>query len=233
MSSPLPSTRSGSRGMTLLEVMISLALLSMISLLLYGTFDALSRGRQSETDRSERNRQGWSTLETLTRDLSSAYLSAHQPFRRSLITRITAFVGHKGGRFDRVDFAAFAHQRTEKDAKESDQAEVGYFAMPDPAVPNKIDLVRREQTPPDMEPTRGGGAQVIAEDIDRFALRYLDPTTGQWVDSWDSTQATGQRNRLPWSVQITLTLKGKKGQPPVTLTTKTFLPIQRPLSFAP
>ena len=41
--------RSRSRGMTLLEVLVSLGVLAMISLLIYGAFDSMSRGRREDS----------------------------------------------------------------------------------------------------------------------------------------------------------------------------------------
>jgi general secretion pathway protein J len=130
-----------------------------------------------------------------------------------------------------VDFAAFSHRRIERDARESDQAELGYFVVRDPVVHGKYDLVRREQTPIDLEPQKGGIVQILAEDIETFELRYLDATTAQWTDNWDSTRTTGQPARIPLAVHIRLVLKGVPNGKPYVFVTKVMLPIQRPLSF--
>jgi len=55
--------------------------------------------------------------------------------------------------------------------------------------------------------------------------------TAQWVETWDTMQVTGQPNRLPLEVEITLVLKGIGEGPPYSYTTKIFLPIQSPLTF--
>ncbi len=148
-----------------------------------------------------------------------------------LITGKTAFVGKSSQPFDRLDFPAFAHLRTDRDAHESDQAEVGYFARKSADGSDKMDLVRREQTPIDIEPTKGGPVDVIAEDIESFDVRYFDPKTGLWVETWDSTQITGQPGRLPLEVEVTLVLKGVGDGPAYPYTTKLFLPMRDPLSF--
>jgi general secretion pathway protein J len=108
---------------------------------------------------------------------------------------------------------------------------VGYFVTKDPDVADKMDLVRREQTPIDIDPLRGGTVNVVAEDVDQFDVHYLDPQTSSWTETWDSMQVGGQPNRLPLEVKITLVLKGVGGGPPYAYTTKFFLPIQQPLSF--
>jgi general secretion pathway protein J len=225
------SSRARRRGMTLLEILVSIFILVVLSLLIYGAVNSLNRGQKSEASRIERARQGREAMNRMLRDLSGAFLSLHQPQNTSLITRLTAFVGQNSDPHDRVDFAAFAHRRVDRDSHESDQAEVGYFVSKDPDADDKYDLVRREQQPMDVEPKKGGIVNVVAEDIESFNVRYFDPVTGLWTDSWDSTQLTGNLNRLPLEVEITLVLKGVNGGPPYTFQTKGMLPLQQPLSF--
>ncbi len=221
----------GQRGMTMIEVVVAIGILAMVAVLIHGVVTSLSRGKTMEGLRADRVHAGREALQRIVRDLSSAYLSLHVPSNQALRTEITSFAGRSSSQFDRIDFTAFAHRRTDRDAHESDQAEVGYFAAQDPDVPDKWDLVRREQTPIDLEPLKGGVREVVAEDITEFDIRYLDPMTAQWVETWDSVQVTGQPNRLPLEVRIRLVLKGVGGGASYDYTTKTFLPIQQPLSF--
>ena len=223
--------RAGQRGMTMIEVIVAVGVLAMVAVLVHGTIDSLSRGKKAEAMRADRVHAGREAMQRIVRDLSAAYLSLHVPANPSFVTGKTAFVGKNSAPFDRVDFTAFAHLRTERGAHESDQAEVGYFARKDPDVADKMDLVRREQTPIDVEPTKGGLVDVVAEDIELFDVRYFDPKTGIWGETWDSTQVMGQPMRLPFEVEVTLVLKGVGGGPSYSYTTKVFLPIQQPLSF--
>lgn len=215
----------------MIEVMVAIAILSMVAVLIHGVVDSLSRGKKGEGMRAERVHQGREALQRIVRDLSCAYLSMHVPVNQALVTSKTAFVGRSSSSFDRIDFTAFAHRRTERDSHESDQAEVGYFVVADPDEPDKMDLVRREQTPIDLDPLKGGTVNVVAENVEEFDVRFLDPMTGLWTESWDSMQVTGQPNRLPFAVRIRLGLKGVGEGAPYSYTTKVFLPIQQPLSF--
>lgn len=222
---------AGSRGMTLIEVVVAIGILAMVAVLIHGVIDSLSRGKKAEAMRNDRAHQGREAIERMVRDLSSAYLSLHVPAVPALVTGKTAFVGRTSTPYDRLDFTAFAHRRTDRDAHESDQAEVGYFVVADPDVSDKMDLVRREQTPIDVDPLKGGIVDAVAEDVSEFHVRYFDPMNSQWVDSWDSTQISGQPNRLPLEISIRLVLKGVGGGPAYTFVTKAFVPIQQPLSF--
>jgi general secretion pathway protein J len=225
------AARAFSRGMTLLEVMVAVAVLAGISVLIHGVMTSLSSGKKGEAQRAERVHQGREALQRIVRDLSSAYLSMHIPALPALQTEKTVMVGRQSTPYDRIDFTAFAHLRTERDAHESDQAEVGYFVVRDPDVDGKMDLVRREQTPIDYDPLRGGIVNVVAENVQEFHLRYLDPQTSQWVSSWDTMQLTGQPNRLPLEVEISLVLKPVGAGLPYSYTTKVFIAIPQPLKF--
>ena len=224
-------SRAATRGMTLLEIMVSVAILAMVAVLIYGAFDSMARGKKGEAMRTDRSREGREAVLRLTRELSSAFISMHNPSNTALITRATAFIGTSGGTYDRIDFAAFAHRRVERDAHESDECEVGYFVVRDPDVDGKMDLARREQTPIDIDPKKGGVVNVVAENVEEFDVKYLEPLTSQWVDTWDTTQVTGQPGRLPLEVSIRLVLKGVPGSPSTTYATKLTMPMQQPLTF--
>jgi general secretion pathway protein J len=227
--------RYSKRGMTLLEILVSMAIMAMISLLIYGAFDSISRGRRGEAMRADRARQGRDAMERMVRELEGAFLSLHTPSAPALITRQTAFVATSSNPFDRLDFASFAHRRITAESHESDQAEIGYFVVKDPNVDEKMDLVRREESPIDvsgiLDPKRGGVINLMAEDVEMFDIKYLDPLTQQWVESWDSTSISGQLNRLPIEVRIELQMKAVAHTPPFKYVTKVFIPIQGALQF--
>ena len=115
------------RGMTLIEIMVAVAVLAGIAVLINGVMVSLSNGKKGEALRAERIHQGREAVQRIVRDLSAAYLSMHVNAVPALMTEKTAFVGRPGTPFDRVDFAAFAHLRTERNSHESDQAEVALF----------------------------------------------------------------------------------------------------------
>jgi general secretion pathway protein J len=220
--------RAHARGLTLLEVMIAVAVLTLVSVLVYGAFSTIARGKQTAGQLSERYRVGRLAMTRMEHELSSAFISMHNAAIPSLNTRVTAFVGSSR----RVDFDAFAHRRLQKDAHESDQCELGFFVTSHPKKTNQLDLVRREQTIIDDRPGKGGVVQVLADDIDTFQLKYLDPTSGLWTESWDTLSAAGQPNRLPLQVDIFLVLKGGPAGDPIRLHSKTTLHMLQPLAFA-
>lgn len=219
--------RFGSRrGFSLLEVMVAMAIVALVAVLIYGSFAGMSRSRDNMAAVGDRYGQGRSAVSRMARELSAAYISAHIPFQQVQYTRYTAFVG----RSDRVDFNAFANVRFRANTHVSDQAEISYFTARNPD--GGLDLVRRIDRSLDDEPTRGGVVQVMAENVTGFQLRYLDPLTNEWTDSWDTTQAAGQLGRLPAQVWLTVWLADGPRGAPIELSTKVPIPIQLPLNFA-
>jgi general secretion pathway protein J len=224
--------RASSRALTLLEVLVSISILAMVSVLIYGAFDGMSRARTGIGRLNQRYREGRLAMRRIATELSSAFLSAHQPLNQALAVRTTVFIGTNGTPADRLDFTSFSHVRVTRDTHESDQNELSYFGSQDPEVSGKTDLARREASIIDLDPTRGGQVLVLAEDIDLFDLHYLDAVTGMWQERWDSTQAMNQLGRLPLQVKITLVLRNGPGAKNVPLVARVPISIQTPLSFA-
>jgi general secretion pathway protein J len=226
------------RGFTLLEVLISIAILAAITSLLFGAFSALKRSKDGLSRVQDRQREGRLAMARITRELQSAYLSAHMPLNQALLVQKTIFKSERGTPADRLDFTAFANRRLDKNSHVSDQCELSYFGSPNPDGSGTTDLVRRIDTELDLDPTRGGKIEVLATDIDLFDLQYLDAQTGQWQESWDTTQTTGQLDRLPFQVRVILVLNGgrraaaERSRGTIRLVTKVGLNMLQPLTFA-
>jgi general secretion pathway protein J len=226
------------RGFTLIEVIISIAILAAITSLLFGAFAALKRSKDGLSRVQDRQREARLAMARITRELQSAYLSAHMPLNQALLVQKTVFKSERGTPADRLDFTAFANKRLDKNAHVSDQCELSYFGSPNPDGSGTTDLVRRIDTEIDLEPDKGGKVEVLATDIDLFDLQYLDAQTGEWQESWDTTQTTGQLDRLPLQVRVILVLNGgrrssaERSRSTIRLVTKVGLNMLQPLTFA-
>lgn len=230
--------RARARGFTLIELLIAVGVLAMVSMLLYGAFDGLERTKAGVTRLADRYHEGRSALQRIAHELSGAYISAHAPPDQNLIAVRTAFIGVREMPAARVDFNCFCNRRFDKDAKESDQAEISFFGSPNPDGSGEIDLARRISPHLDVEPEHGGRVEVLASNLDLFELEYLDAATGEWTEKWDSTQALGQHNKLPLQIRILLMLKegartsAERSRQPLRFITKVALALRDPLTFA-
>lgn len=224
---------SRARGFTLVEVLVAVGVLSLISLLLYGSFVGVRRSKEAVSRLNDRHHEGRVALTRVVRELEAAYLSGHAPLDPSLRTTDTAFVLGSATRGSRLDFTSFAHRRLDRDAHESDQVDLSYFVTRDPSSRGTYDLVRRSKTLLDTRPGHGGRVEVLCTDVERFDVEVLDPLTGEWVESWDTTQATGQPGRLPLMARVRLVLRGgRRPDGSIELATSVHLPLRTALTFA-
>ena len=223
----------------MVELLVAIVVLSLISVLIYNAFASMKRTREGIERVDDRYREGRLAMTRMVRELQSAYISLHAPLNNSLLVQKTAFIGTTGTPADRLDFNSFSNRRMDKNSHVSDQCELSYFGSPNPDVSGVTDLARRISTSLDLEPKKGGRVDVLATDIDLFDLQYLDPLTGNWVETWDTTSSvTGQPARLPVQMRIMLVLNGgsrqgyDRGQGTIRLMTKVSLPIDNALNFA-
>ncbi len=223
-------TRRRQRGFSLIEVLVSIGVIALVCMLIYSSFRGMSNARASMIHVGDRYLEGRTALSRMSRELSSAFISAHRNFLQQQGGRETAFVG-ANGRPDRVDFTSFANRRLRRDSHESDQAELSYFLSRNPDG-NGYDLVRRISKQIDEEPDRGGIIQVMASNVEELDFQYLDPLTGEWIETWDSTQPAAQPGRLPSQVWIRLVLADGPGGRAITFQTKAVVAMQLPIQFA-
>jgi general secretion pathway protein J len=226
------------RGFSLIEVMIAVTVLAMISGLLFTAFSSLKRSKEGVQRASDRYREGRMAMARITRELESAYVSKHVPIDQSLWVVKTWFKAQQDSPADRLDFDAFVNRRTDRDARQSDQAEISYYGEENPNKTGQIDLLRRISARLDNEPSEGGKAEVLATDIDLFDLKYLDPLLGSWIEEWDSTTVVGQLDRLPLQIRVHLVLNGGErfggdgDRAALPFVAKVVLPMRTPLQFA-
>jgi general secretion pathway protein J len=230
---------SRERGFTLVELIIAIGVLAVIAMLIYVAFAGMRNSKEGVGRLGDRLHEGREALRRITRELQGAYISKHQPIDTSMTVVKTIFKGTRGTPGDRIDFNSFAHRRLDRNSHESDQAEIAYFTARNPKNTDVVDLVRRLDKTPDVEPEKGGRVDVLATDVELFNLEYLDAFTGEWVESWDTTQAaTGQPDRLPLQVKVSLVLGGgrrkneDRGKGTLRFVTKVAIPVNQALTFA-
>lgn len=199
MSPRVPSARGG---FTLLEVVIAIAVLTIIAALAWETIGGAMRARDYLSFEEELDRSGRVAMSRIQRELSLAFLTRNTA---SFNTYRTVFVGKDDSDTDQVWFASRSHRPSVAGARESDQTEITIWCEPDPEHRNRMVLLHRESQRIDHEPDKDGVILPLARDVSRFDLRYLDPQDGEWQDTWD-TNGADTPGRLPRAVQIVLTI---------------------------
>ncbi len=204
--------RKLSRGLTLIEISLAIAVLAIIATLTWGSMARAFDAYETVTDIDRRYHNIRVAMNRMSKELSMAFLTSVRRVndRDREIRWQTLFKSESGSPFQVLHFTAFAHEILRADAKESDQCEIAYFGATDPDNPRQINLMRREDPRLDEEPDEGGRAFVLAENIKDFKLRFFDPKDDDWTDEWD-TEDREFAGRLPSIVEITMVTEDENG----------------------
>ena len=203
------ATRRRARGMTMIEVMIATAIITMMMVAVWASISNTMRGMRAMQEQQEQAQIIRTSLGRLTAELSMAYLSFNRPPDEP--RHFTLFDGRDNFERDSVTFTALAHLRMRKDANESDQSIIQYFVADDPEDSSRSHLYRRESRrltgdlPEKLEDYFP--AYVVCEDVEVFDVHYWDPIKQEWLTEWATTVNDAQPDRLPPRVKIRLGVK--------------------------
>lgn len=198
-------------GFTLIEVLVAVTLLAVISLLIFQAMGSSTASKERFEKRETAFRSATLALNRLTRDLAMAVLysdvellgvtpSGEQKTK-------SVFIGTNVGDQDKILFETLSHVRYLKDVKESELSEVGYFLEPEEeGEAGLFALKKRESSPPDDEPEKGGTVMTLLEGVKELNFRYYDPVKEEFGDEWDSTKSDFL-NKVPRSVEVTLVIQ--------------------------
>lgn len=200
-----------SRGFTLIEVLLALAIFSGVVTVIYGVFSTTG----STVEQAEKIRDDTDAARTLIsriqNDIANAYL--WDTANPGMSGAKTFFYGRKAEeteqdqkrRFDSLFLTTLTNWRR-PDSKEMDLWEVAYYFQDKPDGKGRV-LVRKEkrELSPDLPPLEGGVEYEITDQVENLRYRYTsDGST--WVDEWD----TGKQGGLPKAVEILLVMSGER-----------------------
>jgi general secretion pathway protein J len=204
--------RRALRGFTLMEVMVAVAITSLMGTIVAMAFQTGFRAKEVVEGEAEHYRMVRVALNRMSREIGSAFVSdRYDPKRyRDQNDRPTNFIGEK----DRLLFTTFAHQRLYTDSKESDQAVVEYFveSSTEKGAKGRQDLKRRVN--PNVggdKMERGGTTDVLFEGVKKLEFEYWDSERKQWDDEWD-TRRTERKSFLPTRVRMTVVALDENGK---------------------
>lgn len=196
-----PACRSPSRaGFTLVEVLLSLALLGIIVSIIYTSLVRSVQVKETVEGRLETYQVARALLDRMTRELQAATLP---PYNKQ-----AAFVGIEGDLdgqpWDALHFVSL--DPADQQGSGVDQAEIGYAPQFDRREERRV-LLRREDVHIDDNPLEGGMAVEVAERVESLRVRHFDGR--EWQRAWDSRTT----KTLPTAVEITLVLRDREGMP--------------------
>lgn len=186
------------KGFSLIEVMISVAILAAIGLMLNSLLSGTLTSKSRVEKRDELLHAARIGITKITEDLSQAFL-ASAPLKGKESTYATGLKGNE----TQVDFSTLSHFHYQKNAKDTDQVTVGYRLESDQ---DGLSRLYRRQTPRLSDKIDREGVEFsILENVKVFKLSYYDASKEEWVQEWDTESISTQR-KLPMAIKIELTL---------------------------
>jgi general secretion pathway protein J len=208
----LDTARLRARGFTLIEVMVAVAILAIVTTLVWASFKQTFTTKAKIEGSASRIRTVRIALNRIALDLSMAYLSFNED--RTQPERRTRFVSKHHSDVDELIFTYMGHQRLYQDANESDTTMVQYYGARDRNDSRVQNLMRREtrrlsyQKPEDAP----GESDILCEDIETLHFSFYDALKKAWVEEWNTMNADGQPDRLPSKVKVVLSVRDERGQ---------------------
>jgi general secretion pathway protein J len=189
--------RKFARGLTLVEVVISLGILAFIGTMSWQTINGSLILREVLSYEDGISRSTRVALDQIKKELRVSFLTSQTA---AVNTYRTVFVGKDGGDEDSLWFNSLSHRRKYVGAREGDQAEITLWVEAGNKEKGQV-LFHRESGRVDHEPDKDGIILPMITNIKRFNLRYLDGETNEWSEEWDSV-GVDQPNRLPRAVEV-------------------------------
>ena len=210
------SLRRRSAGFTLIEIMLAVAILAILTTLMWSAFSQASRNKKRVEAAQERTHTVRTALLRMAREIEMTFLSeSNEP--DATLPR-TQFIAASRPDVDELWLTAFAHQRLRGGSAEGDTSIIGYFGARDPDDRRILNLMRRESRRLVSRDPREvpGETYIVCPDIVRLKLTYYDYRKKEWRDEWNSNMAGW--SFLPSHVHISLTVLTAEGRE-VTYTT--------------
>lgn len=183
---PAPQGYGAGKGFTLVEVLISLAILAMIVASTFTIFRSASKSWQKGEVRSERYQNARSAISRISAEISQAVINSNE---------LCKFTGDK----NKVSFFSFVSTSSGI----FELSEVEYWLDS-----SKKLLMRNYEIDPDYDFTTYSHSDVLSDNIAELEFSYFDGTL--WKDVWISDQDLGVG--LPKAVKIRVKVEDKKAK---------------------
>lgn len=188
---------------TLIEVLVALAILAILTTLIYGTFTQSHNVSTRLETTSERYQAVRQLFQIMLDDLTAAYYLEQTVTNQ---TPITVFIGTSPGATDSflttqplLRFTTLGHRRWQPNSPETDLSLVEYQIKKD-TDSDLLSLLHREETNLLSSTEASTEEYELADGLKGLSVRFFDGTA--WADSWDAAAKQG----LPQAVEVKFVL---------------------------
>ncbi|MDY7034208.1 MAG: type II secretion system protein GspJ [Thermodesulfobacteriota bacterium] len=194
-----------SKGFTLAEILIAIAIISTILAIVYSSFASTMRSITICREKNDIYQIARLSLERIAEDVSAAF----PPKDLQLEDIQLGFIGEdrevSGIPWDTLHFISTSHLELSNDIKSSGLHEIGYSLEMDLETDQPV-LFRRQDDTLDDETDKGGVVLELAEGINGIDFKYYDDE-GEEFNEW----LYDDKNALPKMIKITLSFKDQDG----------------------
>ena len=182
------------RAFTLLEIMVSLGLLTVIIVAIYSSWTAILKSSRVAREVAAASQRSRITMRTLQDSLLCACMFNSNP-------NYYTFLTDSQDDFSSFSFVARLPKSFPRSGKFGDLDVRRLSFTIENGSDNQKQLVLR-QNPILMEVDKDEQENplVLAKEVDKFIVEYIDPKTGDWIPDWQLT------NQLPREVRIQLAM---------------------------
>lgn len=184
---------------TLVEVLISIAILSLVVAAIYSSWTAILRASKVGLDAAAAAQRSRIALQTLEDSMGSMMLFVRNVDYYGFVAEngsdaLLSFVARlpksfpRGGRFGDLDVRRLTYS---------------VEASPDG---NKELVLRQQSILTEMDEDEQEYPLVLARDVQEFVMEFWDSRVNDWVDEWQQT------NQLPKLIKLTLSLRRSDGR---------------------
>lgn len=204
------------KGFTLLEVLVSMAILVIIMAALYSAYTTNVEAIQIARQNGEVHQTARIVLDRMTKDLQSALIEVSVPSDKIKLGLVGEDREIDGRRADRMDFTTVTHLPLTEKGPASDLCEIGYL-IEENSEDKVLALLRRDDPSVDEDFTKGGSLQEMARNVLEFNLTYQD-SGGEESDKWNTLEGM-PASGLPLLIKVRLVLKDELNREHVFSTT--------------
>jgi len=197
------------KGLTLLEILVSITILSIIMAALYASYTSNVEAIQLARQSGQISQTARIVLDRMSKDLESAFIGAHIPEKKSKLGMLGEDKEIEGKPADKLDFTTLTHLALGEKGLQADLCEVGYTVEEDRENGDLI-LYRRDHGIVDDDLTSGGESYEFATMLTGLDITFQDGQ-GEEFDNWDTLEGE-KKDTLPSLIRITLTLKDELGK---------------------
>ncbi len=197
------------RGFTLLEILISIVILVVLMIGIYGVYTSNVGAIHWASQKGQVFQMARIALDRITKDLESAFVASDLSNEKTRLGMIGKDQEIDGKPADTLDFTTLSHLVLDEREPPTDLCEVGYRLVEDPYEDGFI-LYRRDDGSLDDNLTDGGTSHELARRVAGLNITFQD-IHGEEFDNWDTVEGKPGPD-LPSLISIRLIIKDQEGR---------------------